>query len=76
MTNIDIISALREQFGIVIGGGLEDLAGEILRIAHMCNTANRISVLRVLSAIEEIMANQGWKVNRGEVVETTNRIFA
>lgn len=76
VTNTDIIHVLRERFGIIIGGGLEDLSGEILRIAHMCNTANRTTVLRVLMALEEIMANQGWKVNRRKVIEATNAILA
>lgn len=72
----DIMNVLREQFGIIVGGGLEDLTGKIIRIAHMCNTANKLTVIRVLSAFEDIMTGQGWKFTQREAVEAALRIFA
>lgn len=61
-----IIKALKEEHGILIGGGLERLAGQIFRLGHMGPTATREAVVPVLLALEEVLQKAGVAVEFGQ----------
>ena len=51
----DIISAIREKYGILVAGSFGFLAGKVLRIGHMGNSANDADVEETLKAVIETM---------------------
>lgn len=61
-----LIRALKEKHQIMIGGGLEKLAGQIFRIGHMGPTATREAMVPTLLAIEEILRSVGVAVEPGQ----------
>lgn len=61
-----LIRALREKYQILIGGGLEKLAGQIFRIGHMGPTATREAMVPTLLAIEDILRSVGVAVEPGQ----------
>ncbi len=56
---------LLQRFGIEIGGGLGAFRGKVWRIGLMGHSSRRRNVLYFLSALEELLAEQGVAVERG-----------
>ena len=56
---------LLKRFGIEIGGGLGAFRGKVWRIGLMGHSSRRRNVLYFLSALEELLAEQGVAVERG-----------
>jgi alanine-glyoxylate transaminase/serine-glyoxylate transaminase/serine-pyruvate transaminase len=52
---VDIQRRLREDFGILVAGGIGELKGEVLRIGHMGPTANVKDLLAVIEALGAIL---------------------
>ena len=69
-------SALVERYGIDIGGGLGPVAGQVWRIGLMGENATASAVLTLLSALEEILPENGYEVGRGEGVAAAERALA
>jgi alanine-glyoxylate transaminase/serine-glyoxylate transaminase/serine-pyruvate transaminase len=63
--DLKVRRALLNEFGIEIGGGLGDLAGNIWRIGLMGHSCQKQNVLLILSALETILKAEGVKVNSG-----------
>ncbi|MCX8103499.1 MAG: alanine--glyoxylate aminotransferase family protein [Candidatus Bipolaricaulota bacterium] len=61
-----LIHALKEKHQILIGGGLEKLAGQIFRIGHMGPTATRDAIVPTLLAIEDVLRSVGIAVEPGQ----------
>lgn len=61
-----LIRALKEKHQIMIGGGLEKLAGQIFRIGHMGPTATRDAMVPTLLAIEDALRASGVAVEPGQ----------
>lgn len=59
--------------GIEIGAGLGDLAGKIFRIGLMGNSSTPQNVKICLTALESVLAAQGWKVDAGAAVKAAER---
>ncbi|MFQ6012160.1 MAG: pyridoxal-phosphate-dependent aminotransferase family protein [Thermoplasmata archaeon] len=51
----DLQERLQKEFGIVVSGGLTELAGQILRIGHMGPTANAENLLAVTKSLGALM---------------------
>lgn len=62
--------------GIEIGAGLGDLAGKIFRIGLMGNSSTPQNVKICLTALESVLAAQGWKVDAGAAVKAAERGLA
>jgi alanine-glyoxylate transaminase/serine-glyoxylate transaminase/serine-pyruvate transaminase len=58
-----IVRALKEEHQILVSGGLERLAGQIVRIGHMGPTATHEAMLPVVLALEKILQRAGIAVN-------------
>ena len=67
---------LLSKYNIEIGGGLGPVAGKIWRIGLMGENAKPSSVLTCLSALEEILAQEGYEVAHGEGVAAAQRALA
>ncbi len=68
--------ALLERFGIEIGGGLGAFKGKAWRIGLMGHGSRPNNVLLVLAAIEQLLAEQGYKFEHGAGVAAANAAYA
>jgi alanine-glyoxylate transaminase/serine-glyoxylate transaminase/serine-pyruvate transaminase len=67
---------LLERFGIEIGGGLGAFKGKVWRIGLMGYGARPANVLLFLSALEQLLAEQGHKFDHGASVAAANAAYA
>ncbi len=67
--------ALLERYGIEIGGGLGDFKGKAWRIGLMGHGSRPNNVLLLLSALEELLAEQGHSFSAGASVAAANSIY-
>ena len=70
-----IRAQLLERFGIDISGGLRELKGRIWRVGLMGLTANASCVLLLLSALESVLAENGFPLERGAGVAAAEKMF-
>ncbi|MDA7979198.1 MAG: alanine--glyoxylate aminotransferase family protein [Pirellulales bacterium] len=68
-------SSLLNEFGIEIGGGLGAFKGKAWRIGLMGHGARRNNVLLFLSALEQLLATQGYEFGRGDSVAAANAVY-
>lgn len=59
--------ACREQYGVVLAGGQEDLKGKIFRIGHL-GYADKMDMIAAFSALEMAASQMGAKIKLGEAV--------
>ncbi|MBL8828026.1 MAG: alanine--glyoxylate aminotransferase family protein [Planctomycetaceae bacterium] len=73
--DVKVRKALLERFGIEIGGGLGAFKGKAWRIGLMGHTARPNNVLLVLGALEQLLAEQGHKFDRGSSIAAANGVY-
>lgn len=66
---------LREGFGILVAGGLEEYYEKMFRIGHMNITASYEYIIPVISALELTMQELGVKINPGDAVNAAQVVF-
>jgi alanine-glyoxylate transaminase/serine-glyoxylate transaminase/serine-pyruvate transaminase len=66
---------LLERFGIEIGGGLGAFKGKVWRVGLMGYGARPANVLLFLSALEQLLAEQGHKFDHGASVAAANGVY-
>lgn len=59
--------ACREQYGVVLAGGQEDLKGKIFRIGHL-GYADKMDMIAAFSALEIVGSQMGAKIKLGEAL--------
>ncbi len=47
-----LLTTLREDYGMFVGGGLQKLGGKVIRVGHLGSSANEVLMNRLLAAIE------------------------
>lgn len=60
LTDQDIIKMMKEQYGILISGCFDVLAGKVFRLGHMGNNANIRDVAEMLSALAHTLNTLGF----------------
>lgn len=70
-----IRKGLLEQFGIEIGAGLGAFKGKVWRIGLMGFASRQANVLLVLSALEQLLANEGVKFQHGASIAAANQVY-
>ena len=73
--DLAVRTRLLREYNIEIGAGLGPVKGQIWRIGVMGYSANRSNILLVLSALEDILADQGIKVSRGAAGEAAQGVY-
>jgi alanine-glyoxylate transaminase/serine-glyoxylate transaminase/serine-pyruvate transaminase len=73
--DVTVRRGLLERFGIEIGGGLGAFKGKVWRIGLMGYGARPANVLLFLSALEQLLAEQGHKFNRGASIAASNESY-
>ena len=71
-----IRKGLLERFGIEIGGGLGAFKGKAWRIGLMGYGSREANVLLLLSALEQLLAEQGYSFDRGASIAAANEAYA
>ncbi len=59
--------ACREQYGVVLAGGQEDLKGKKFRIGHL-GYADKMDMIAAFAALEMVGSQMGAKIKMGEAV--------
>lgn len=68
-------AAMRDEYGVEIGGGQGDLKGRLWRIGHM-GYAYPPDMLAVLGAFEQALAKAGWPEATGRAVTAAQEVWA
>ncbi len=71
-----VVRQLYKDYNIEIGGGLGALAGKIWRIGLMGESCKASNVLLVLSALESVLAKQGYAQYNGNSVAAAQQVLA
>ncbi|HEY2762019.1 MAG TPA: alanine--glyoxylate aminotransferase family protein [Pirellulales bacterium] len=71
-----IRKALLERFGIEIGAGLGAFKGKIWRIGLMGYSNRETNVLLLLAALEQLLAEQACRFERGAAVAAANEFYS
>jgi aspartate aminotransferase-like enzyme len=66
ITAEELIRFLKEEQGILIGGGIDELRGKVFRIGHMGPQATLEMILPLLFGIEEALRAAGASVEPGQ----------
>jgi aspartate aminotransferase-like enzyme len=66
---------MKQEYGIIISGGLDKQSGKMFRVGHMGMTASVEYVLPFFSALEFSLASLGYKFKMGAGVETAKAIL-
>ncbi len=69
-------TALLARFGIEIGAGLGAYKGKVWRIGLMGFGSRPANVLLFLAALEQLLAEQGFRFDRGASIAAANEIYA
>jgi alanine-glyoxylate transaminase/serine-glyoxylate transaminase/serine-pyruvate transaminase len=69
-------AGLLNEFGIEIAGGLGPYTGKMWRVGIMGHSATRENVLRFLSALELLLAREGYGFASGSAVAAANAVYA
>lgn len=79
LTDKAIIQTMKEQYGILISGSFDVLAGQVIRLGHMGNNAKEEDVETMLSALTKTLNQLGFRcqcdmaeVFRREIRESPN----
>jgi (S)-ureidoglycine---glyoxylate transaminase len=71
-----VVARMRDQYGILIGTGLDKIRTTTLRIGTMAMTASPLYVLPTLSALELALRDQGVKCPTGAGLAAAQHVFA
>jgi alanine-glyoxylate transaminase/serine-glyoxylate transaminase/serine-pyruvate transaminase len=71
MTRSDLLN----RFGIEIGGGLGAFKGKVWRIGLMGYGSRAANVLLFLSALEQLLAEQGYQFEHGSSIAAANAVY-
>ncbi|MCP2520592.1 alanine--glyoxylate aminotransferase family protein [Candidatus Aminicenantes bacterium AC-708-M15] len=70
-----IRARLLKEYGIEIGGGLGEFSGKIWRIGLMGESSTQKNVLLVISALEKLLSEAGYKVKPGTGVSAVSAYY-
>jgi aspartate aminotransferase-like enzyme len=71
-----VVTRMRDQYGILIGTGLDRIRTTTLRIGTMGITASPLYVMPTLSALELTLRDLGYKSEPGAGLTAAQRVFA
>ncbi len=75
VNDAQVRSGLLNRFGIEIGGGLGAYKGKAWRIGLMGYGSRMDNVLKVLGALEQLLAEQDYRFDHGASVAAANAIY-
>ncbi|MFC1574334.1 pyridoxal-phosphate-dependent aminotransferase family protein [Candidatus Latescibacterota bacterium] len=66
---------LREKYGVLVAGGLEEYYQKMFRIGHMAMTASYEYIIPTIAALEQTMEELGCDIQSGEAVAAVQKTF-
>jgi aspartate aminotransferase-like enzyme len=72
----EITKTMRRDYGVIIAGALEEVAGKVLRMAHMSQTSSQMHILHAVRALEHTLIALGRQVEQGAGVAAAMAAFA
>lgn len=66
---------MKEKYGVIVAGGLEELTGKIVRIGHMGISAVPQNVFATVSALECALHEMGFKLELGSGISALEDVF-
>lgn len=70
----ELAGLLNEDYGVVIGGGLQQLQGKIFRIGHL-GAVDQLDVYAVMGAVEMALYRLGYHVELGTAAKAVAKTF-
>ena len=70
-----VLDIMKEEYGVIISGGLERLSTSIWRIGHMGMTASPDFILPTLNAFEKALKEVGYPVELGKGIDVASNVF-
>ena len=71
IANKDILETMRDKYGVIAGGGLEETFAKVIRLAHMSVTSQPMYVLQTIWALGSTLRGLGVEANTDKAVEQT-----
>ncbi|MDR4505785.1 MAG: alanine--glyoxylate aminotransferase family protein [Candidatus Scalindua sp.] len=68
------IKKLRDETGVTITGGQDELKGKIFRVGHM-GYVNEFDIILVISAVERCLYENGYKIELGRGVSRVQEVL-
>ncbi|MGA3406495.1 MAG: alanine--glyoxylate aminotransferase family protein [Candidatus Bathyarchaeia archaeon] len=75
VSNSELLGTMRSKYGVIPGGGLEEIYGQVIRLAHMSETSKQIYVLYAIWALGSTLQDLGLHVNIDEAVASAREAF-
>lgn len=72
----EILNLMRKRFGVIAAAGIEEMAGKIIRLAHMSKTSQEVYVTRAVFALGSALSSLGRRTDPTAGVEAVRRVFA
>ncbi len=69
-----LVKTMRDDFGVTIAGGQEELKGKIFRIAHM-GYIGEFDIITGISCLEKVLARMGYKFQLGAGIKAAEEVF-
>jgi len=69
-----IVSVLKNRYGVTIAGGQDHLVGKIIRIGHL-GYFGEFDIITTLSALEMTLASLGYEFERGAGIKAAEEVF-
>jgi len=76
VNDANVKETLRDEFGIIVSGGLGRLEGKIWRIGLMGVNSTERNVILVLKALERALKKEGYRVRLGEGVAAAKKTLS
>ena len=70
-----ILGTMRDDLGVTIAGGQEELQGKIMRIGHL-GYVDRFDILAAISALEIALKRSGYQVTLGAGITAAEKVIA
>ncbi|MBO5487037.1 MAG: alanine--glyoxylate aminotransferase family protein [Eubacterium sp.] len=74
LTDTAIITRMKEEYGVLISGCFDVLAGKVIRLGHMGNNANVEDVKEMLAALDRSLEDLGFSCSCDMAEEFSKRI--
>jgi aspartate aminotransferase-like enzyme len=68
------IKKLRDETGVTIAGGQDELKGKMFRVGHM-GYVNEFDIVLAISAVEKILHENGYKIELGKGISKVQEIL-
>lgn len=69
-----LVKTMRDNYGVTIAGGQDELKGKVFRIAHM-GFIEEFDIIAGISCLEKVLTQMGYKFQMGSGVKAAEEVF-